>query len=86
MQEGVRGCTTKLKALQYDPDSWCSLGLYLLMLGYPELAIGDLYKSVMLFHTLIREDNKNLSKFGSINVCGCELRFAWTLRASLGHI
>ncbi|KEQ64083.1 uncharacterized protein M437DRAFT_44843 [Aureobasidium melanogenum CBS 110374] len=48
--DAVESCTERIRREPYDPHLWVERGSYLLALNYPELAVGDAWKSRMLFH------------------------------------
>ena len=45
----VRELTTKIIDSPYKPEHWYRRAQFLLLLGYPELAVGDAYKAHLLF-------------------------------------
>lgn len=46
----VQQLTRDIPASAYDPSIWSDRAIHLLALGFPELAAGDAYKSILLCH------------------------------------
>lgn len=60
MMEAVENCTERIRKEPYNPHLWAERGSYFLALKYPELAVGDAWKSRILFHrdpNSMSEDN-----------------------------
>lgn len=51
--ESLNAQTTDIAAHPYDPNSWLNRAETLVKLRYPELAVGDAYKAVMMCQTLL---------------------------------
>ena len=54
--------TQQLAALPYDPETWLNRGNCLRLLGYPELALGDVYKARLLVEAGIEETPSSLGE------------------------
>jgi hypothetical protein len=73
----IRTLTEKIYELPHEPERWSARGTRLLELGYPELAVGDQYKALLLVQAALRNDTPlgetALLTFGMCNWY-CELR------------
>lgn len=47
--------TEEIRNLPYEPGAWSSRGLYLMQIGFPELAVGDAYKATLLLDEIHNE-------------------------------
>jgi hypothetical protein len=62
MTEAVKNCTERIQREPYNPHLWAERGSYFLALNYPELAVGDAWKSRVLFDRDLNsmgKDNRN---------------------------
>ncbi|KAL9109563.1 MAG: hypothetical protein Q9227_005743 [Pyrenula ochraceoflavens] len=62
--EKIRALTRAIRRLPYAADAWCLRGDLLGEIGYPELAIGDLYKSRRLVEAVEKQYNGERSILG----------------------
>ncbi|TVY93802.1 hypothetical protein LAWI1_G000249 [Lachnellula willkommii] len=73
--EEVRRFTQRLASLPYDPETWLNRGNCLRLLGYPELALGDVYKARLLVEAGL--DSSSSSDSQSDSELGNQVRKAF---------